>query len=228
MSRELPKVLALGLAVLVVVALGIVWAPRLLGRVAGPDTDIITHVKEVERDGVELALGPSATLKGKKLSYQRMTVTPDESGTKATLLATLDFTGSLGATEVSSLGVEKVVFVKDNTDWKPEGTVCPRLVGVVRALEARRQAFNAGDKNALLRLSHDAPLGAEAEAWLALHERKLQVDAWFIRLERDEVTVSEQYRLDGFGKDRPFRAAGPRRLTLRAAEGEFFFPNGPM
>lgn len=213
---------------LVIGALGVIWAPRLLGKAAGPDTELITLVKLAERDGFEVALPGGATLKSQKLSYQRITVTPDETGKRATLVATLDFTGKLGDTEVSSLGVEKVGFGFDGTDWKPESSLAPRLAAVVQALEARRRAFNAGDRAALDRLSRGAPLGPEAEVWLALTERKLQVDAWFIRLERDEVTVSEQYRLDGFGRDRPLRAAGPRRLTLRAAGGEFFFPNGPM
>lgn len=226
--NELRKVLALGLAVLVVVGLAVIWAPRLLGKVAGADTDVITLVKEAERDGLEIELGATGTLKGNKVSYQRITVTTEPDGTKATLLATLDFTGKLGRTEVSSLGVEKVSFRKDGVDWHPEGSLAPRLAAVVVALEARRRAFAAGDRAALTRLSRGAALGDEGEAWLALTERKLQVDAWFIRLERDEATVSEQYRLDGFGRDRPFRASGPKRLTLRASGGEFFFPNGPM
>lgn len=226
--RDLPKVLALGLAVLVVVGLGFAWAPRLLGSVAGADTDVITLVKEAERDNFEDDLGTAGRLKSTKASYQRMTVTTEPDGKRATLIATLDFNGTLGRTEVSSLGVEKVAFVKDGMDWKLAGGHAPRLGGVLRALEARRRAFAAGDRATLTRLSRGAPLGPEAEEWLGLTERTLQVDAWFIRLERDDVTVSEQYRLDGFGRDRPFRSSGPKRLTLRASAGEFFFPNGPM
>ena len=170
------------------------------------------------------------SLKGKKVHYQRMTVTIDSPGKRATVLATLDFTGKLGLTEVSSLGIEKIVFVYDGVEWKPEANLAPRLVAVVTALESRRVALEAGNRSALERLARtsDAGLGKEAEEWLGLLERKLRVDAWFIRLERDQVQVSEQYRMDGFGRDRPFRSAGPRRLDLQAAEGQFFFPNGLM
>jgi hypothetical protein len=227
--QELPKVLGLALAVVVLGALGVVWMPRLLGKAAGPDVELITHLKEAESAGLELPM-LGGTLKSKKAHFQRLTVTVDGPGKRATVLATLDFTGALGTTEVSSLGVEKVVFVYDGVDWKPETSLAPRLVAAVSALEKRRRALESGDRVALGRLARagDAGLGKEADEWLGLLERKLRVDAWFIRLERDQVQVSEQYRLDGFGRDRPFRSAGPRRLDLQAAEGEFFFPNGLM
>lgn len=227
--RELQKAGGLAIAVAIFAGLAWVWAPRLLGKAAGPDTELITYLKVLERDGMELpVLG--GTLESTKVHFQRLTVTVDASGRRAVVLGTLDFTGKLGMTEVSSLGVEKIAFVLQGVDWKPEGTVAPRLVAVVTALEARRRALEAGNRAALgaLSLQADAGLGDEAEQWLALLERKLKVDAWFIRLERDEVQVSEQYRLDGFGRDRPFRSAGPRRLDLRAAGGQFFFPNGFM
>jgi hypothetical protein len=227
--QELPKVAALALAVLVVGGLGLVWAPRLLGKAAGPDVELITQLKEAETAGLQIPL-LGGTLKSKQLTFQRLTVTLDAPGKQATVLGTLDFNGAFGTTEVSSLGVEKIVFVFDGVDWKPQTTLAPRLAAVVTALEQRRRAFEAGNRVALesLARSGDAGLGAEADQWLDLLERKLQVDAWFIRLERDQVQVSEQYRLDGFGRDRPFRSAGPRRLDLQAAEGQFFFPNGPM
>lgn len=226
---ELPKALGLGVAVLVVGALGVLWLPRLLGSAAGPDVELITLLKVAEKEGFEIPIS-GGTLRGKKVHYQRLTVSVDLPGQRATVLGTLDFTGNFGTTEVSSLGVEKIVFVYDGDGWKPQTTLAPRLVAVVQALERRRRALEAGDRGALVKLARagDGGLGAEADEWLGLLERKLKVDAWFIRLERDEVQVSEQYRLDGFGRDRPFRSAGPRRLNLQAAEGEFFFPNGLM
>ena len=224
---ELQKVGALGVAVAVFAALAYIWMPRLLGKAAGPDTELITQLKVLERDGMELpVLG--GTLESTKVHFQRLTVTVDPTGQRATVLGTLDFVGRLGMTEVSSLGVEKIPFVLQGADWKVEGVVAPRLVAVVTALESRRRALESGNRAALAALAPDAGFGDEAEQWLALMERTLKVDAWFIRLERDEVQVSEQYRLDGFGRDRPFRSAGPRRLDLRAAGGTFFFPNGLM
>lgn len=229
MQGESPKVLALGIAVAVVIAAGVLWLPRLLGEAAGPDVELITQLKTAESEGLEIPLA-GGELRSNKLSYQRLTVSVVAPQKRAHVLGTLDFTGKLGATEVSSLGVEKVVFVYDGSSWKPQTTLAPRLAAVVKALESRRRALEAGDRGTLNRLAGvaDGGLGPEAEQWLALLERKLRVDAWFIRLERDEVQVSEQYRLEGFGADRPFLSAGPRRLTLRATEGEFFFPNGLM
>ncbi len=228
--RDLPKVLALALAVVVLGALGVIWVPKLLGKAAGPDVELITQIKQAEQDGFELPVLGRA-LVSKKVHYQRLTVSVDSSGKRATVLGTLDYNGLMGDTEVSSLGVEKVAFAYNGTDWKLETTLAPRLVAVVTALESRRRALESGNRSALEALTRGTDagtLGTEAEAWLGLVERKLRVDAWFIRLERDAVQVSEQYRLDGFGRDRPFRSAGPRRLHLQAAEGQFFFPNGLM
>ncbi len=227
--RELPKVLGLGLAVALVATLAWVGLPRLLGTAAGPDVELITQLKKAEQEGLELkVLGGSLT--GKRVHYQRMTVSLEPGGRRATVLSTLDFTGELNGTEVSSLGVEKIVFGYDGTAWKPESNLAPRLVAVVTALESRRRALESGDRGTLQRLARafDAGLGKEADEWLALLERKVRIDAWFIRLDRDQVQVSEQYRMEGFGADRPFHSSGPRRLDLQAAGGQFFFPNGLM
>ena len=231
MASEGPKIVALSLAIATAVGLAAIWLPKLLGAASGADVELITQLKTAERDGLQLQVR-GGTLTGHKVAYQRITVTVDEPARRATVLATLDFTGEVGQTEVSSLGVEKVVFVSDGKDWKPEGSLAPRLVAVVNALESRRRALEAGDGSRLAHLAvltDGGSLGAEAEQWLAMVERTLRVDAWFIRLERDGADVSEQYRMEGVGRDRPFRAAGPRRLHLELFPGgEFFFPAGLM
>lgn len=227
---EFPKVLALGAAIAVVASLLVLFGPKLVGEAAGPDVELITALKTAESEGLELQL-PGGTLKSKKLSYQRLTVSVVAPHRRAQVSCTLDFTGRLGSTEVSSLGVEKIVFLYDGASWKPQTSLAPRLAAVVSALESRRGALEAANRGALSRLiraTDGGGLGTEAEQWLGLVERKLRVDAWFIRLERDAAQVREQYRLEGFTADRPFRSAGPRRLNLEQSEGEFFFPNGLM
>lgn len=231
MAGEAPKIVAISLAGAVAVGLASLWLPRLLGAASGPEGELITQVKTAERDGLTLEV-KAGTLEGRKVSFERITVTVEEGGRKATVLATLDFTGKVGLTEVSSLGVERIPFVFDGKDWKPEGTLAPRLAAVVEALEQRRRAFEAGDGVRLRRLAgvvDGGSLGPDAEEWLALVSSKFQVDAWFIRLERDSAEVSEQYRIEGVGRDRPYRSSGPRRLHLeRSPGGQFFFPTGLM
>ena len=236
MAGQAPKVIGLTLAIAAAATVALLGLPRLFSAVTGPEVELITLLKEAERDGLELAVW-GGTLSGKKVHYQRMSVTVDAAARRAIVLATLDFTGELGLTQVSSLGVERIVFLSDGLSWKPESSLAPRLTGVVNALQRRRRALEAGDARMLVALtgSDAGSLGQEIDEWLALLERKLQVDAWYIRLERDDVSVREQYRMEGFGRDRPFRQAGPRLLHLEPAPesspapgGEFFFPKGLM
>jgi hypothetical protein len=217
------------LAAAVVLGLGSIWFPKLVGAAGGPEGELITQLKVAERDGLVLPVS-GGRLAGHQLLYQRISVTVDAAARRATVLATLDFNGQFGATQVSSLGVEKIVFVFDAGVWKPETTLAPRLVAVVNALESRRRALEMGDRGQLSKLAGnpDGGLEAEVERWLELVDRKLRVDAWFIRLEREGGQVSEQYRLEAFGRDRPFRQAGPRKLQLETSGGEFFFPKGLM
>jgi type II secretory pathway pseudopilin PulG len=229
---DAPKILALTVAIAVAIGLGVIWVPRLLGSAGGTEVELITQLKRAERDGVDLPLRGGGRLISHHLTYQRLTVIPDADGKSATVLATLDLTGDFGQTQVSSLGVEKIPFVYDGTDWRPAGSMAPRLVAAVNALEQRRQALEAGDLQQLAQLARvtdGGSLGEDLDAWLQLLERKLRVDAWFIRLERDDAEVSEQYRAEGVGRDRPWRSSGPRKLHLElGAGGEFFFSAGLM
>ncbi len=231
MASEAPKIVALSLAVAAAVGLAVVWLPRMLGAAGGSEVEVITLLKTRERDGLELAVA-GGTLVSHSVAYQRITVTVDEAARRATVLATLDFTGTVGHTDVSSLGVEKIPFVSDGKEWRPEGSWAPRLVAAVNALERRRRGFEAADRPRLTRLAgvtDGGGLGDEAERWLGLADCRLRVDAWYLRLERDEATASEQYRIEGVSQDRPFRSAGPRKLHLQLSDGgEFFFPTGLM
>jgi hypothetical protein len=62
---------------------------------------------------------------------------------------------------------------------------------------------------------------------LSLTERRYRSTAWYIRSEREEVTVTEDYRLQGTTPERPVDDKASVRLMLApSADGEFFFPNG--
>lgn len=226
----------LGGILIFTLALGLALAmlgPRLLGKAAGPETEIITFLKGTEQESLSLSLaGIPTPLTGRQHRFALITVRTEPGGQRAEALATLDFTGTLGATKVSSLGVERVPFILKSGEWVPEGQVVPRLAAVVAALEARRQALEAGDLAALARLA--APAGAdgggtvevggpELDALRELQQRRYRVEAWYLRLERDEAVVSEHWRLEGVLPSRPVDQRGERQLILIRRGEEFFF-----
>lgn len=202
-------------ATVCVVLVGGVLGQRFLFAAAGPDGAIITRLKELERDGLELR-SDAGTLQGGTLQYQRISVTLDAAGRRATVTSTLDFTGRLrrgdaSVTRVSSLGLERATYVLNGTEWTPETSDAPRLLGIVQALDARRVALDTGDTLATV----------EQHRW--------ESQAWFIRSEREEIEVAEDYRLTGVTPDRPVDEKGTRRLSLREdTDGGFSFPDGLM
>jgi len=216
-----------GFAVLigaVLLALGVL-GDRMLGVVTGPEVEIITLLKKAER-GVDLSVPGGGTLVGAALQYQRLSVTVDPVGQTAVATGTLDFTGVFNRdTRVSSLGLERVPFRYREGSWVAEAGFAPRLVAVVAALEQRRRRLQTGDFGE----GSDAGAGdpAERDRLLLLTRRTYRSNAWFIRSERHEIEVAEDYRLTGEGLDRPTDEKATKRLTLTEdASGHFFFPNG--
>jgi hypothetical protein len=220
-----------------------VVGPRVLGLAAGPEAEIITVLKRFEKEGVSLSLAGVATeLTSRELHYERITVRVEPGGQRAAVLTTLDFTGSLGDTQVSSLGVEEVPFVLQDGDWEPERGEAPRLAAVVVALEARRRALEQGDREVLARLA--GPQGTEGgedggsegvdggsegvgelnlDTVLALKKRRYRAGAWFIRLERDEAVATEHWHLQGDLPSRPVDQRGESRHRLLRDGQEFLF-----
>lgn len=215
MNHDFQRFLAFVGATICLVLVGGVLGKRLLFEAAGPDGAIITHLKELERDGLSIATD-AGTLLGSTLQYQRISVTLDAAGTRATVTSTLDFTGQLRRadadfTRVSSLGLERATYVLDGTEWTPETNDAPRLVAIVKALDARRVALDTGDTLA------------------GIAQRRWQSQAWFIRSEREEVEVAEDYRLTGTTPERPVDEKATRRLSLQEdGDGGFSFPGGLM
>jgi hypothetical protein len=223
------------IALLAAAAAGVVLVPRWLGVAAGPEAEIITYLKTTERDGVSLALpGVGEPLESQAHHFARITVNVDPEGERAVAWATLDLRGRLGSTEVSSLGVERVPFVRHGRDWVPEGLIAPRLAAVVRALELRRAALEAGSRERLAALlAPEAPAGGgEGESELArlmeLQRRRYRAEAWFLRLERDDAVATEAWRMEGQLPSRPVDERGQRRLSLVRSGEEFFFSPGLM
>ena len=200
-----------------------VFGARLLGSAAGPDGAIITHLKKLERAGVEQALPQGGTLLGPKLQFERISVVLDADGKGATVTSTLDFTGELrragGVTKVSSLGLERARYRLVDDEWKPESTDFPRLLRILDALERRRRSLERGD-----------PLPDGGVPWQDTTERKYSSLAWYIRSEREDVQVSEDFRFEGRAPDRPVDEKATRRLSLQedGPSGLFSFPDGIM
>ncbi|MFZ5470446.1 MAG: hypothetical protein ACOZIN_13495 [Myxococcota bacterium] len=233
MSPELLRPLGFFAATVAVGASAIVLFPRLFGAAAGPEVEIITSLKRTERTGLTQGVNGSPTpLRSRRHQFDRLQVSAARGAKKATLTATLDFTGSFGDTEVSSLGLERVELEGDD-EWSPVGGWAPRLAAAVAMLERRRQALEAGDLESLAVLGQKmtAPLLAahpEVQRLLTVRGRKYRARAWYLRSEREEVTVREEYQLVGSLPDRPVDELGARRLTLVWQNGEFFFAQGLM
>ncbi|MBF5042796.1 hypothetical protein IR215_10395 [Simulacricoccus sp. 17bor-14] len=223
-------------------------SPRLLSLSAGPRAEILTALKSLEQRGLELSVpGSPQPLRSRTVHFSRLSVGPADGagppGAAALARATLDFEGALGATKVSSVGVEQVPFAPGASGsggvarWRPVASAAPRLVAVVAALEARRQALEAGDRTRLAALSAGgAPQGAAPKASeealaqvLSVQDRDYRAEAWYVRLERDEASVGEHWHLTGSapGGSR-VDLRGERRLLLVRRGEEFFFSPGVM
>jgi hypothetical protein len=199
-----------------------------------PTANLVVQLKSAERNGLSLSIpGEPTPLVSDRPSYERLTVELPPGAPEAFITATLDLQGKLGGTEVHSLGFERVRFLRDGRDWTaPEG-LAPTLTRAMAALCARRRALEAGKLPALAALAGQTPDQARADPALALllavQDRKYSVKGWYLRVERDLVLVSEDYRLTGTTPERPVDEVKTRRLELRLdPHGEFYFARGLM
>lgn len=215
---ESQKVLGFAVAV---VALGLVvgvLASSIFGA-SGAEGAIVTQLKRLERDGVDLPLS-IGTLHGSGVHFQRISVQLDADGGAALVTSTLDFTGVLlrgkdvPPTQISSLGLERARWAYRDGEWAAEPSVMPRLVEILSTLERRRRVLEEDDGGL---------------AWPDVTRRSLRSEAWFIRSERDAVEIAEDYRLQGTSPDRPVDERATRRLSLQEdTDGGFSFPGGIM
>lgn len=221
MNRELTRFLGFLAAFAALALIIAVFGSRFLGSAGGPDGAIITHLKKLERSGVEHEL-PWARLLGPKLQFERISVVLDADAQGATVTSTLDFTGELQrpgllSTKVSSLGLESARYQLVDGDWLPQGTDFPRLLRILEALERRRVALERAEVQ---------PDGGVP--YPGVSKRTYQGLAWYIRSEREDVLVSEDFRFQGTAPDRPVDEKATRRLSLHedSSTGLFSFPDG--
>jgi hypothetical protein len=219
-----------GTAALAVVVLSL--GTRLLGLAAGPESEIITLLKATEKDGLVLEVpGVPERLVSTRHHFERLVVEVDDKGRTAQAVSTLDFEGRLGRTKLSSLGLERISFEHRGGRWSARAHA-PILVQVAALLEARRQALHQGDLAALSRLSGQSEQAMlehpELFRILSLQNRSYRATAWYVRSDREEVLVGEDFHLQGDTPDRPIDEKGSKRLLLRRSHGEFFFEGGVM
>ncbi|MFO0601278.1 MAG: hypothetical protein U0228_38565 [Myxococcaceae bacterium] len=224
--------------VVATVGLGLVVAvlvDSIFNRGGGAEGAIITHLKEREASGLEIATR-TGVLKSDKASFQRISVVIDADGQGALVSSTLDFVGRFErvgspprVTKVSSLGLETARFVNHDGTWSPAvmpanggepASEAPRLAAIVDALEGRRQAIEGG-------------ASVEADGGIPFPDvalpRSYRAESWFIRSERAEVEVAEDSRLEGRSPDRPVDEKRTTRLSLEPdTSGSFRFPGGTM
>jgi hypothetical protein len=232
-KTEARKALAFFAGVAVVGLVGVGLAFRLLKIAAGPEAEIVATLKQTERAALRLEVpGADEPLVSSRHFYERIVVDVDPDGAHARATATLDFDGRLGATEVSSLGLERIPWRREGAEWIVPQGYAPVLVRVVGALERRRQALQGGDAAALAGMSgaprETVSRDREIQRVLAVSGREYRVVAWYIRAERGEVLVREEFRLLGHTRDQPVDETGTRRLVLHERDGEFLFSAGLM
>jgi hypothetical protein len=232
-SVESRKALLFLVATAAVVGLVALFGVRLLGLAAGPESEITSLLKGTESGSLTLALGPPGKqLVSTRHHFDRIVVESDARAGTAEAVATLDFEGRLGGTKVSSLGLETLQFALGDGGWKAREGFAPRLVQIARALEARRQALEAGDLDTLAKLSgrtvEQVRADPELSHLLAVEHRRYDVAAWYVRSERGEVVISEDYRLEGGSAEQPVDEKGSRRLRLNQTGREFMFGAGLM
>lgn len=220
MTDERTKLLGFMIALVALALVVAVFGERMLGAASGPENELITWLKKKEQAGE--AFDAAGALKAQRASFQRLSVVVAPDGQSATVSGTLDFTGTKDGVSISSLGFERVKFSKKDDEWRAVDGPAPRLVAIVRALERRRRALQAGDIPQAEGLDQ-----VEAERYRRLEGRTFTVEAWYIRSEKEGVEVSEDFRLVGRLPDRPVDEKGTRRLSLAEdARGEFYFPRG--
>jgi hypothetical protein len=187
-----------GLGAVALGAAALLWVlPALLGLAGGTVPEVATVLASAATPPVRLAIaGSPLPLVGTSLRFQRVTVA-EEGRDGARAVSTLDFEGTLGPIRVSSLGRETTRFQHRATGWEVEGSLTPTLAAVVRALWARQVALKKGDASALAALvvAEDRERAMADPALRAVLDnpaRNGPLQAWYVRSEAGEITVTEE------------------------------------
>jgi hypothetical protein len=171
--------------------------PALLGLAGGVSPEVASVLAQDARPPVALHVpGTDTLLLGRALHFQRVTVS-EESAERARAVSTLDFDGTFGTVRVSSLGREATHFQRRVTGWELDGSLAPTLVAAVAALSARRLGLEAASAAVLSELVRPedrerALADPTLQTALAHPGRNGPIQAWYLRFEAGEITVTEE------------------------------------
>ena len=165
------------------------------------------------------------------LHFDRLSV--DVDGEHATVVATLDARGRLGQVEVSSLGRERIHFLRQAGGWRLDGVLAPALSAALSALSLRASLLDGGSAEALSVLVETADrervvndprlppiLGTAGHRW--------EPQAWYLRSERDGVVATEEALLHRPERPAEARAGRFRLLPSTEGGGRFVFEGGVL
>jgi hypothetical protein len=119
------------------------------------------------------------------------------------------------------LGRETTHFRRNASGWELDGSLAPTLAAAVAALVARRVALENANASALASLvtpaDQERALADPAlRTWLAHPRRNGSIQAWYLRSEAGEITVTEE-------AGEPPQLHRLRLVPRRAAASEFVF-----
>ena len=151
-----------------------------------PEVEVLTELRACEA-GTTRKIG-SGELKAERMFFQRLTVVFEEDKKRAHVVGTLDLDGVWAGQAqaekeqyIRSLGFERVEFVYEEGKWKALRGCFPQLEAVVLFL-------------------------SEEEA-----KEELNTVGWNIRLEREEVRISQEYKKTQQGEGEGWRSFSLRR-----------------
>jgi len=213
----------LGLAALA----GAAWAllPRMLGAAGGPEPELVAALRGAELARAPIPIAGAPAFEPRSLRFDRFSVTVD--GERAAVVATLDAAGTSGGVEVSSLGRERVRFLRRGGRWEPDGPVAPALAGTLALLWQRSHLLSSSSAQALGALVAPADrerslADARIDPVLRLPGHRWEPRAWYLRSERGEVLVTEEAVLTSSSRDPEPRTAR-LRLVASGDAGVFVF-----
>lgn len=215
--------LLLGLALLA----GGVWAllPRLLGAAGGPEPELVSALRVAELSRAPMAVPGGPAFQPHSLRFDRFSATVDAD--RAAVVSTLDASGRCGEVEVSSLGRERVRFLRRAGRWELEGPLAPALTGALAALRERARLLSGSSREALgplvLPADRERSLAdARLDSVLGSADHRWLPRAWYLRSERGEVLVTEEALLHR-SAGTPEARTGRLRLVPSGDGGSFVF-----
>ena len=209
---------------------GAVWAllPRMLGAAGGPEPELLAAFRTAELARAPIPVPGAPAFEPRSLHFDRFSITVD--GDRASAVATLDASGACGGVEVSSLGRERVKFLRRGGRWEPDGPLAPALAGALSTLWRRAGALSAtatdGLRMLVVQADRDLALGdARIDSLLRLPGHRWEPRAWYLRSERGEVLVTEEAILTSSSRE-PEPRTGRLRLVSSGDAGSFVFAGG--